>query len=137
MSDGKAFFDTNVLIYAYSDDDIEKQMKSLKAFNKYERFVSTQVLTEFCNIALKKLHLPVTEINTKLSFITNKCNIIIVDEADLSRALFIHEKYKYSYYDSLVIQSALEAGCDFLLTEDMNDGQIIENSLKINNIFKC
>ncbi len=48
----------------------------------------------------------------------------------------IREKYRYSYYDSLVISAALYANCTVLYSEDMQHGQIIENKLKIVNPFE-
>jgi len=45
-------------------------------------------------------------------------------------------KYKFSYWDSLIIASALESGCGILYTEDMQDGQVIEDRLRIVNPFK-
>ena len=136
MSGDRAFFDTNVLVYLYSDHEIDKQNKAFDEFNKSERFVSTQVLTEFCNICLKKLYFSAFEIDSALLEITETCNVIIVDDSDLRHALSIQDKYKYSYYDSLVIESALEAGCNLLFTEDMQDGQLIEGVLTIKDIFK-
>jgi predicted nucleic acid-binding protein len=51
-------------------------------------------------------------------------------------ALVYHEKYKFSYYDCLMIASALKTECQCLLSEDMADGQLIEGRLIIKNIFK-
>jgi len=136
MNGVKAFFDTNVLIYLYSDHEIDKKQKAIKEFENSERFVSTQVLTEFCNICLKKLHLPAASIDNALSEIADTCSMVVVDDTDLRRALSIQDKYKYSFYDSLVIESALEAGCSLLFSEDMQDGQVIEGLLRIRNIFK-
>jgi len=136
MNDAKAFFDTNILIYMYSDHETEKKQKALKEFENSERFVSTQVLTEFCNICLKKLHFPVSNIDNALSEIIDTCSMVVVDDTDLRHALSLQDKYKYSFYDSLVIESALEAGCNYLFSEDMQDGQIIEGFLEIRNIFK-
>jgi predicted nucleic acid-binding protein len=56
-------------------------------------------------------------------------------EGTIERALNVHEKYGYSYYDSLIIASALERACQYLLSEDMSDGQVIEGKLTIKNIF--
>jgi predicted nucleic acid-binding protein len=50
------------------------------------------------------------------------------------RALEIHERYHYSYYDSLIVAAALEAGCTRLFTEDMQDGQRIDG-MTIRNPF--
>jgi len=47
----------------------------------------------------------------------------------------IAKRYSYSYYDSLIISAALEANCDTLYSEDMQNGQIIEKVLRIVNPF--
>jgi len=59
----------------------------------------------------------------------------MVDADIIQQALDIHAKYGYSYYDCLMLSSALESQSDYLLTEDMADGQIIEDRLRIVNIF--
>jgi predicted nucleic acid-binding protein len=53
---GRAFVDTNIFIYLYSEDESEKQEIAQKAINKYECVISTQVLNEFSNICIKKLY---------------------------------------------------------------------------------
>jgi len=50
--------------------------------------------------------------------------------------LSIAKKYKYSYYDSLVIATAIENDSVILYTEDMQQGHFIENKIKILNPFK-
>ena len=60
---------------------------------------------------------------------------MIVDENTISRALVLHEKLGYSYYDCLIIASALDSNCRYLFSEDMADGQIIEGSLTIKNVL--
>jgi predicted nucleic acid-binding protein len=80
-----------------------------------------------------KLTLPV--IRESLDQICEACNVARIDEATASKALGIHERYRYSYYDSLMIASALENNCRLFLTEDMADGQVIENVLTVRNIF--
>ena len=60
-----------------------------------------------------------------------------VSVATIQQAWLIGEKYGYSYFDSLVLASALESHCDVLYSEDMQDGQLIESCLKIVNPFKA
>jgi predicted nucleic acid-binding protein len=60
-----------------------------------------------------------------------------VNERTVKKALFVHGKYGYSYYDSLMIAAVLENGCDYLLSEDMVDGQVIEGTLTVKNIFSA
>lgn len=136
MNDDRAFLDTNLFVYLYSDTDISKKERVRLAIDQYERFVSTQVLNEFCSVCIRKLKFPVTTIRDAIAEIQNACNLLIVNYNTVMDALKCHEKYSYSYYDSLMIASALESGCQYLLSEDMADSQIIENKLTIKNVFK-
>ncbi|MFN4146065.1 MAG: hypothetical protein ACK4GN_09600, partial [Runella sp.] len=56
------------------------------------------------------------------------------NEATLCKALDIHLLYQYSFYDSLILASALECGCEVLYSEDLNHGQTLEG-LQIINPF--
>ena len=51
------------------------------------------------------------------------------------RGLDVQERWKFGFYDSLIVAAALEAGCKRLLSEDMQHGQRIEG-LRIENPFK-
>jgi len=135
MNDDKAFLDTNLFIYLYSDTDLIKKERVVQVANKFERFISTQVLNEFCCVCLRKLKLPVDLIRNAVNEITSTCNLHIVDNKTVVMALMIHEKYGYAYYDSLILASAVESGCQFLLTEDMADGQVITGGLTIRNVL--
>ena len=67
--------------------------------------------------------------------IYNCCDLAYIDEETIEKALEIHAKYGYSYYDSLIVASALERDCVYLLSEDLADGQVIEGRLTIKSIF--
>ena len=135
MSGVKAFLDTNLLVYLYSEQEPEKQQIIYSLMNEYDRFVSTQVLNEFCNVCIRKLKLPNESIKLAIDEICNTCEVLTIDESHVQSALDLREKYGYSYYDSLIIASALDGNCDYLLTEDLSDSQIIEGKLTIKNIF--
>jgi predicted nucleic acid-binding protein len=131
----KAFFDTNYLIYMFSNDEKEKHNIAIKQFTNYDRIISTQVLNDFCNVCIRKVKMDLIRLETVLSEILLYTKISIVNIYTVKLALFIHSKYHYSYYDSLIIASAFENQCDYLITEDMADGQVIEKRLTIRNIF--
>ena len=92
-------------------------------------------LNEFCNVCIRKLKLPVLFVKNAVEEICETCELLAVDDITIVKALDIHEKYGYAYYDSLIIASALEHDCQYLLTEDMADGQLIDGRLTIKNIF--
>jgi predicted nucleic acid-binding protein len=132
---GKAFIDTNVFIYLYSEDEIEKQKIAQKAVDKYECIISTQVLNEFSNICIRKLYKKPEEVELAIDEMINQCIILTLKKEEIKQAINIHKKFGYNYYDCLMIVSALNSNCDYLLTEDLADGQIIEEKLTIINIF--
>ncbi|GHV91066.1 twitching motility protein PilT [Spirochaetia bacterium] len=135
MSGVKAFVDTNVIGYLYSKTDLDKKKMALDAINFYDCIISTQVLNEFCNISIKKFHRSVPEILKAINEIYSACAVILLEPETIKHAMEIHKRYQYSYYDSLIVASALEQDCDYLLSEDMNDGQVI-GKMAIKNIFK-
>ena len=135
MSD-KVFIDTNIFIYLYSEDEIEKQTISQMAVDKYECLISTQVLNEFGNVCIRKLNKPVKEIILAVEEIIEQCTVTIIDEQIVKQTLNIHENYGFSYFDCLMIASALNSNCKYLFSEDLADGQIIDDKLIIVNIFK-
>jgi predicted nucleic acid-binding protein len=115
---GKAFIDTNVFIYLYSEDETEKQKTAQKAVDKYECVISTQVLNEFSNICIKKLFKKPEEIELAIDEMVELCNVSMLEKEDIKQALNIHKNFGYNYYDCLMIVSALNSGCDYLLTTE-------------------
>jgi predicted nucleic acid-binding protein len=132
MNGKRPFFDTNVLVYAYSDDLRKgKAERLIEAGGK----IGVQQLNEFVSVARRKLRRSWTEIFSVLSDLRLFCPDPVPITLTLHEAaLRICERYEYSIYDSLVIAAALEVSCDVLYTEDMRDGQRIE-SLVIRNPF--
>ena len=131
----KAFIDTNIFIYLYSEDEEEKQRISQKVIDKYDCIISTQVLNEFCNVCIGKLNQTVENIELAIDEIVEQCAVSLVEKYDIKKALQIHERYGYKYFDSLIIVSALNSDCKYLITEDLADGQIINDKLRIINIY--
>jgi predicted nucleic acid-binding protein len=135
MSDIKAFVDTNIFVYLYSQTDSLKRDQAYSALMRCERQISTQVLNEFSHVCTKKWRFTRENIQKLLDQICAYCDVAYIYEDTIRKALDIHEKYGYTYYDSLIIASALEGNCQYLLSEDMADGQAIEGRLTIRNIF--
>ncbi len=63
------------------------------------------------------------------------CRVEIISLPTIQSALDVQDRYRFSWYDSLIIASALEAGCEFLYSEDMQNNQVIEGRLQIVNPF--
>lgn len=131
----KIFVDTNVLIYLYSNDDKIKKDKAFGAILKNDIMISTQVLIEFTNISFRKLKLSSDAINSLIEELESNFEIHLNTANTIKKAIKIADVYKYSWFDSLIIASALECGCSVLLSEDMQHKQLIENKLTIINPF--
>ena len=132
----RIFIDTNILVYAYTTGSIEKYEKA-KTFLQNSKAVyvlSTQVLNEFY-VNLGKYKIEHDKIVTAISEITTICEIQPVKVETVNMALTIRKRYGFSYWDSLILSAALENLCSLLYSEDMSDGQIIEDKLQIVNPF--
>ena len=112
-----------------------KKEKALDLIIGSHATVSTQVLMETANVAVKKLKFRQDEIQLSIDYIITFCSLQIIELSTVKQAFQIHKKYQYSLYDALIISSALEANCKILLSEDMQHGQFIGNRLKILNPF--
>ena len=133
MNAVKTFIDTNILVYAFTADEPEKQEAALKALNKCMPVVSAQVIKEFSNVLLRKTNADTQTIKDTINDIITVADVV-AEEIELILASFdIHERYKFSFYDSLIVTAALNSKCEILLSEDMQDGQIIGERLKIVN----
>ena len=132
---GNVFFDTNILVYAYSSTEHEKQATARNLINSNKSFISTQVLQELTNIITKKFKFSYQSATEAVKECCNNSNLIIntLDTIFLSHT--IADRYKFSFYDSLIISAALECDCSILYSEDMQNGQVIEKRLKIVNPF--
>jgi predicted nucleic acid-binding protein len=129
----KAFIDTNIVIYALGPQSSKASLAApLFASNPT---ISTQVLSETANVALKRLALPISETRKLLLTLESLCRVEIIVPSTLNLAFDITERYGFSWYDSLIVASALEAGCDTLYTEDLHHDQLIEGRLTVTNPF--
>ena len=132
----KVFTDTNILIYFISDDIHKKNISKTILATDYKIVISSQVINEFVAVTTKKLILPFTEIVHYANEFMDIFRFSVITNHTIKMSFELKQKYKFSTWDNLIIASALENDCSVLFTEDMQDGQIIENSLKIVNPFK-
>ena len=136
MSD-RAFLDTNILVYLYSKDDDSKRSIARRMIDDYDCVTSIQAMNESSNVWLKKFSLSSATIKDHLNNIEAVCDDVLrVHRVTIDSALNLKDRYGFSYYDCLMLASAIEADCQVIFTEDMSDGQVIDGFLKIVNPFK-
>ncbi|MCL2446650.1 MAG: PIN domain-containing protein [Oscillospiraceae bacterium] len=134
MSD-RVFLDTNLLVYLYTADEPQKQFSSHLLLTNQNCCISVQTLNEFCNVCLKKLKLTHKEIYVALAELKSATTLFSISYHTLHQALSLHERYKYSYYDCVMLASALQHNCNIFYTEDLAHGQVIDGRLTITNPF--
>jgi predicted nucleic acid-binding protein len=133
MPDTETFFDTNVLFYLLSEDATKAdRVEELIASGGV---ISVQVLNEFAAVAARKLSLSWREIRDILIPIREVCEIEPVTVETHDRGIEIAERYRFSFYDAMIVASALRAGCKTLYSEDLQQGQVIDRQLRIRNPF--
>jgi predicted nucleic acid-binding protein len=91
---------------------------------------------EFCNVLLKKLGYTRKDVEIALEDFKEHFEIVEVSMSTIEKALRIQERYQFSFFDSLVIATALQSNCVSLYSEDMQHGQLIENTLRLWNPFQ-
>jgi len=134
----KVFIDTNVWVYLYYSEDISKKNIADKLITEnFENIIiSTQILNELYSALVKKAIDTKGKVNDIIIETIANFNVVDISTFDVIKAMEIKDRYGFSYWDSLVIASALESGCSILYSEDMQHNQLIENTLKIINPFK-
>jgi len=132
----RAFLDTNILVYLHSEDDDRKRDTAQNLLNEYRCVTSLQAFNEISNVWFRKFNLDSIKIEEHLDNIELVCDdILSINRATINSALTLKDRYGFSYYDSLMLASALEGDCNVIFTEDMNAEQVINNTLLIKNPF--
>jgi predicted nucleic acid-binding protein len=127
------FFDTNVVLYLASDDEL-KADRAERAVHEGGT-ISVQVLNEIANVARRKMKMDWEETNAFLSLTRALLSVEPLTTAIHETGLFLAERYRLSIYDAMIAASALHANCDALLSEDMQHGAVLEGRLQIVNPF--
>ena len=123
--------DSNILLYLHDKSDKRKRdiAKSILSDNPA---ISTQVISEFINVARRQLNLPKANIITYCADLLRDCEIIRVSCKTLTNAAALIEKYDFQIFDSIIVASALDANCTILYSEDMQHGLVIDRLTIVN-----
>jgi len=132
--EGPATLDTNVAVYALMDD--ARTTAAVEILRRC-RFLSAQVLNEYANVALRKYRKTWREVATDIAdFRETVPAILPVDAAANTDALRIAERYRLSFYDSLMLSVALKGGARTIYSEDMQHDLVIDGTLRIVDPFR-
>ncbi len=135
----RSFFDTNVLLYMYEDDEPQKKARAIDVFDWAVEgnlaVLSTQVLQEFYVNATRKLTTPLSPERAAARVRDfARLPLVRVDEVMILSAIERNRDMSFSFWDALVVEAALRAGAGRLLTEDLQHGQEMDG-LRVENPF--
>ncbi len=133
MSAGDTFFDASALFYLLSND--VRKADRVEALLAHRGIISVQVLNEFTVVALRKAGLPLLDIKEILDTVRAVCTVEPLTATTHDRSVEICERYKFSFYDSVIVAAALIVGAKVLYSEDLQHGQVIDRQLRIVNPF--
>ncbi|MEA3358035.1 MAG: PIN domain-containing protein [Thermodesulfobacteriota bacterium] len=131
------FIDSNILIYSVSQNPSKCQTSRELLLKHVDRItVSSQVINEFINVCIKKKILDLSDTFEKSNEFMEIFRFAVITKSDIKLSMDIKKRYKFSYWDSLILATALENSCSILYSEDIQHGQIIEDNLRIINPLK-
>lgn len=139
---GVDFLDTNVLVYLFDRRDARRRAVAEKllahALEHDSGVISFQVVQETLNVVTRKISpaLSAQDADSMLRSLLVPLWRVMPSAALYARGLGLQEECSLSFYDSLIVAAALEAGCKRLLSEDLQHGQRIEG-LRIENPFRA
>jgi predicted nucleic acid-binding protein len=133
------FVDTNVLIYSEDGRSQEKQAQALAwlhvLWQRREGRLSTQVLNEFYTNVTRKIKPPMQSGDARAEVRRyQRWQPWAIDHPTVETAWSIESRFGFNYWDSLIVAAAQTLGCRYLLSEDMQHGQVID-SVQILNPF--
>ena len=128
MSDGKYFLDTNVLVYANDNTEEAKHTTAVRLITDGIRsgrvVISTQVLSEFWVTVTQKIQVPLDREKAEKEVESFRAfTVINIEYHTVRTAIHIQKRYQLSYWDALILSAAQMAGCEYVFSEDLNEGQ--------------
>lgn len=130
------FLDSNIWIYALAQNQPkQKQTAAARLIKTAGVVISTQVINEVCINLKRKASFSEEQIRALIDSFYQGSRIIAFDAETLTQASLLREKYALSFWDSLIVSTALSSGVSTLYSEDMQNGLVINQQLTITNPF--
>lgn len=133
--EGIVALDTNVLVYAFVGEDARAERA--EDLLRGRPWISVQALNELVNVLRRKRALSWAEVAVVVDTVTRLC--LVADQTLESHrlALQLVRRYSLSWWDALHLAVALDAGVTVFFSEDLHDGLVVENQLRISNPFRA
>jgi predicted nucleic acid-binding protein len=97
--------------------------------------ISSQVISEFVNVIRRLRDVSKYQLIIETACLFRYCPIVPVSHSILQRAAQFIARYDFQVFDSIIVASAVESGCEILYSEDMHQGLIVDGQLTIVNPF--
>lgn len=143
MTNQTIFIDSNIWLYRFlanqdpdPQEDARKRKIAVSLTNLKNIVVSAQVINETCSVLKRKVNFSEPQISQLIEEFEQQCQIIDVTTSILKIASQLRMNYNLSFWDGLIVASALSGHANILYSEDMQDGLIVEHKLTIINPFK-
>jgi predicted nucleic acid-binding protein len=125
--------DTNILIYLEGNDTHKRRVaEELLSDNPV---ISSQVISEFINVMRRLRNVPKKQLIIETVSLFRYCPIVPTSHSVLQRAAQLIARYDFQIFDSIIVASAVESGCEILYSEDMQQNLIVDRQLTIVNPF--
>jgi predicted nucleic acid-binding protein len=128
------FFDTNVILYLLSGD--RAKADRAEALLAQGGTISVQVLDECADVASRKLKMTYAEIGDVLATVRAVCRVVPVTEEMHDLALGLADRHRFAFHDAVIVAASLLERCAVLVTEDLQDGYMVEGQLTISYPFR-
>lgn len=142
MNASKYFVDSNVWLYRLmgelndSEQEDRKRLIAIALTNTENLRISTQVINEVCSVLRRKASFNENQIQQVIQEFYDGCIVLELDFDTLILASNLRTQYGFSFWDGLIVASALSANAEILYSEDMQDELVVSQQLKIVNPFK-
>jgi predicted nucleic acid-binding protein len=128
----KIFIDSNIFLYTFDSRDERKQKISKEITLSPNSIISIQVINEVSNNLIKKFKFDNSMVKRFIKSCYNRYEVINFTKETFLLACNIRDSYNISYYDSLIVSTALNAKCTVLYSEDMQHGLKIDDLVILN-----
>lgn len=142
MTQSISFTDSNIWLYSLMTDpiagipdDIRKQNIASALIRQIQPVISTQVINETCSVLMRKAKFEEVRIREVIDGFAAICTIVELTPDTLIQASHLRSRYGFSFWDGLIVASALDANASILYSEDMQAGLTVEGCLTIVNPF--
>lgn len=143
MSDKLCFIDSNIWLYFLMIDpssgrveEVRKHTLATQVINASNNIISIQVINEVCSVLRRKASFNEKQLTQVIQAFHNRFPVIELNVDMLIHASNLRTQYGFSFWDGLIVASALAANTEVLYSEDMQDELVVSNRLKIVNPFK-